>query len=127
MPIRNAKLREQYRASQNGCELAPLIRCCNGHGRGLQIHHILRGPDRHDILPNFLLVCEESHRWCHDKPIDSRIACWSVKASKREFDVATLKKAWKQCPIGWIEWKLSECTDQRFVTLAIELIELFTE
>ena len=123
MPIRNATLRERYRDSQNGCELALLIHCCNGHGRGLQIHHILRGPDRHDIWSNFLLVCEESHRWCHQKPIESRIACWLMKARKGEFDIKAIRKAWRQCPLAWIDYKACESRDARCLEWVAEIFE----
>ena len=126
MPIRDPALREQYRAEQTGCELAPLIGCCNGHGtwRGLQIHHILGGPHRHDIRINLILICDESHDWLTDsKPIEGKAACWLVKKRKGEFDPEAIGATGAQNPLGWIESKRSESKDPRVVSWVKELTE----
>ena len=122
MPIVNKVLREEYRRHKPGCELAKWLNCCNGHGRGMSLHHITGGHARHDIWPNLLLICDEVHRWIHAHPIDGRIVCWLAKKHLGEFDVKHIRNAWGQCPIGWVENKLSEASDPRTNAWANELM-----
>lgn len=124
MPIVNKPLREQYRSHKPGCELARWIGCCNGHGNGLQVHHITGGTgSRHDIWPNLLLICDEVHRWIHAHPIEGRILCWLVKKHQGEFDVEHIRRAWGQCPLAWVEKKAHESRDSRCLGWADELLD----
>ncbi len=110
MPIRDAKTRERYRDETMTCELARHINCCHETAE-CEMHHILGGPHRSDILPNLLLICRKAHEWCHHKPIEGRILCWWAKHVKGEFAVEVIRAAWGQCPIAWIEQRLCGVDD----------------
>ena len=99
----NKGLRDLYRRHHPYCEACALI---PGHrGQCLSavvVHHIWRGglSQRPDLWSNFISVCEDAHRWCHDNEAVAKLICTAYKVSRNEFNRTRMREAIGRDAIG---------------------------
>lgn len=123
MPKRDPQLREFYRESNPTCEIVDFWGRVAGKkwtsaatncdaARDIvdnpwpdnrpQIHHILGGCNRWDLICNMITVCGAAHRWVESDPNAGQIVCWKVKLDKGEFDPAAILEFSRVHPHGWL-------------------------
>jgi hypothetical protein len=70
---------------------------------GPQIHHIIGGHSRFNLLCNVITVCRAAHDWCHEDPIAGKITCWRVKLEKGEFEPELIERFWRKSVLGYLQ------------------------
>jgi hypothetical protein len=75
---------------------------------GLEIHHVMGGPHRIDAAWNLVRLCQASHRWVTEHPIEGQILCWWILHQRGAFDVRAIFEATGVNPIGKIGARQSE-------------------
>jgi hypothetical protein len=86
-----------------GCEFAPFIACCGGHG-ATQIHHVLHGNgNRIDAPWNLVSICKPAHDWTHRETVESMVLGWWVLHLRGAFDIVAIREFWRRNPLARIE------------------------
>jgi hypothetical protein len=93
-----------------GCEFAPFIACCGGHG-ATEIHHVLRGPNRVDASWNLVSLCPFAHEWCHEQTVNGMVLAWWVLHLRSAFDREAIHKQWMRNPMARIEEVANDSTN----------------
>lgn len=114
---------EDHVAKVNGCELAPFLACCLGHGQ-TEIHHVLRGPSRMDAPWNIVSVCRFAHEWMHDETAQGMVICWWVIHLRGELDVEAIRQQWGRSPLARIE-DVARDKESAFQFSARKLLEVY--
>jgi hypothetical protein len=111
-------------AKVHGCELAPFLACCGGHG-ATEIHHVLRGnANRIDAPWNIVSVCKSAHDWCHRETVQGMVICWHVIHLRGELEIDAIRQQWGRNPLQRIDQVASGvCSAFRFV--ARNLLEVY--
>ena len=68
-----------------------------------EVHHLVGGSGRSDVVSNLLVVSHINHSWIERNPVDGRIVCCVVKHSKGELDVASYDQLFGQSIVAWLE------------------------
>ena len=120
----NPAVLQAHADAVHGCELAPFIACCGGHG-ATQIHHVLHGnANRIDAPWNLVSVCQHAHDWCHRETVQGMVLCWHVLHLRGELDIDAIHQQWRRNPIQRIEQVARDaCSAFRFV--ARKLLEVY--
>lgn len=106
-----------------GCELAPFLACCGGHGL-TQIHHVLRGPNRVDAAWNLVSVCGVAHDWCHRETVQGMVICWHVLHLRGDLNIDAIRQQWGRNPLQRIDQVARDaCSSFRLV--ARKLLEVY--
>lgn len=105
--LTDMELRFKYTATHDNCALCGIPDVETKHRRwpnGLQLAHILGGPNRSNTEANILLLCETCHRAHHnDSVYDNAGLSWhnvttdvllKAKQELGELDVGALAKIW---------------------------------
>jgi len=99
-------IRSKYRSDNAHCELSAMLKH-NGlieyidEGR-VEIHHIVGGSGRVDLVSNLIALSPYVHRLVEQMPIVGRIACLIIKASKNEIEPLEYQKCSGQRLLGWL-------------------------
>jgi len=121
--LANPAVLAAHAAAVHGCELAPFLACCGGHG-ATQIHHVLRGPNRVDAAWNLVSVCDVAHDWCHQETVQGMVICWHVLHLRGDLDIDAIRQQWGRSPLQRIELVARDaCSSFRFV--ARKLLEVY--
>ena len=110
-------------AKVSGCELAPYLSCCLGHG-ATEVHHVLRGPNRIDALWNIVSVCSFAHEWMHRQTAQGMVICWWVIHLRGELDIDAIRKQWGRNPLARIE-EVAKDVESAFQFTARKLLEVY--
>ena len=97
--------------------------CLTGCCRRLEIHHVLGGAHRIDKPWNLVRLCGNCHQWVHNRPQAGKILCWHILDSRGAFEPEVIRKAWKKCPLGVIEWALPTIPEDWIRRMGEELIQ----
>ena len=111
-------------AKVHGCELAPFLACCLGHG-ATEVHHVLRGnANRIDAPWNIVSVCSFAHEWMHRQTAQGMVICWWVIHLRGELDIDAIRQQWGRNPLARIE-EVAADGGSRGKYLARKLLEVY--
>ena len=122
---RDRKLLADFAERWNWCEADPYMECCSGRHVPLHIHHVLGGAHRIDRPWNIVRLCMDAHEWCHNHPQEGRILGWYLLDTRGAFEPDTIRKAWKKCPLGVIEYVLPTIQEDWIVSMGEELLRKY--
>ena len=114
---------EAHVAKVHGCELAPFLACCGGHG-ATQVHHVLRGPNRVDAPWNIVSVCHQAHDMMHRDTAGGMVLCWWAIHLRGELDIDAIRQQWGRNPLARIE-EVAADGGSRGKYLARKLLEVY--
>ena len=120
---------EQYRLDNPFCELCnPLDRLRverpNHFLFAIQIHHIVGGFGRKDLLSNLIAVCPSCHAWCEARPQENRIICLWVKIGKGEFSDVEYHECSGMYAEGAIEKVIGTELLAGFTAVGLEVLQM---
>lgn len=122
----NPAVLQAHANAVHGCELAPFIACCGGHG-ATQIHHVLHGAaNRIDVPWNLVSVCRQAHDWCHRDTVGGMVLCWHVIHLRGELDLAAIQEFWRRNPRERIAMT-AETIGHPLQRIAAKLLEVYGE
>lgn len=121
----NPAVLQAHADAVHGCELAPFIACCGGHG-ATQIHHVLRGANRIDATWNIVSVCQQAHDMMHRDTAGGMVICWWVIHLRGELDIDAIRQQWGRNPLARIE-EVAADSGSRGKYLARKLMEVYGE
>lgn len=111
----NPAVLQAHADAVHGCELAPFIACCGGHG-ATEIHHVLHGnANRIDAPWNLVNVCRQAHDWCHRNTAEGMVACWQALDVRGALDLDAIKEFWRRCPWDRIRQVADSKSDLRLI------------
>lgn len=121
----NPAVLQAHADAVHGCELAPFLACCGGHG-ATQIHHVLRGANRIDATWNIVSVCQQAHDMMHRDTAGGMVICWWVIHLRGELDIDAIRQQWGRNPLARIE-EVAADSGSRGKYLARKLMEVYGE
>ena len=121
----NPAVLQAHADAVHGCELAPFIACCGGHG-ATQIHHVLRGANRINATWNIVSVCQQAHDMMHRDTAGGMVICWWVIHLRGELDIDAIRQQWGRNPLARIE-EVAADSGSRGKYLARKLMEVYGE
>ena len=122
----NPAVLQAHADAVHGCELAPFLACCGGHGE-TQIHHVLHGAaNRIDAPWNLVSVCQHGHDWCHRDTAGGMVLCWHVIHLRGQLDLDAIQKFWRRNPRERIAAIADSIVDP-LRRIAAKLLEVYGE
>ena len=122
----NPAVLQAHADAVHGCELAPFLACCGGHGE-TQIHHVLHGAaNRIDAPWNLVSVCRQAHDWCHRDTVGGMVLCWHVIHLRGHLDLAAIQEFWRRNPRERIAMT-AETIGHPLQRIAAKLLEVYGE
>ena len=99
-------IRSKYRSDNATCELSPMLKRKGlieyiDEGR-VEIHHIVGGSGRVDLVSNLITLSPHVHRLVEQMPIAGRIICLICKATKHEIVPSEYRRCSGQRLLGWL-------------------------
>ena len=99
-------IRSKYRSDNPHCELSEMLQRKGlieyiDEGR-VEIHHIVGGSGRVDLVSNLITLSPYVHRLVEQMPIAGRIICLICKATKHEIVPSEYRKCSGQRLLGWL-------------------------
>jgi hypothetical protein len=100
-------VRAAYLKTNPTCELSRLLvkyGLFHGINRdGVEVHHIVGGAGRIDVVSNIITLCPVIHRWVEANPVEGRCWCLYVKWLKNEIDASEFRKCSGYFLTGWLD------------------------
>ena len=122
----NPAVLQAHADAVHGCELAPFLACCGGHG-ATQIHHVLHGnANRIDATWNIVSVCQQAHDWCHRDTAGGMVLCWHVIHLRGGLDLEAIHEFWRRNPRERIAG-VAETIGHPLRKIAAKLLEVYGE
>ena len=122
----NPAVLQAHADAVHGCELAPFLACCGGHGE-TQIHHVLHGAaNRIDAAWNLVSVCRQAHDWCHRDTVGGMVLCWHVIHLRGQLDLEAIHEFWRRNPRERIAMT-AETIGHPLQRIAAKLLEVYGE
>ena len=122
-------VRKAYREANPRCEVEAFLAAIKGwkptFTDALEVHHLVGGSGRVDVVSNLLVVSHINHSWIEGNPVDGRIVCAVIKHRKGELDVAIYRELFGQSLAGWLEYH--EPHDMRLRTAWPELLQSLSD
>lgn len=122
-------VRKAYREANPKCEVEAILASIKGWAPtftdALEVHHLVGGSGRVDVVSNLLVVSCINHSWIEGNPVDGRIVCAFIKQRKGELDAKNYRELFGQSLVGWLAYH--EPHDMRLRPAWVELVKSLEE